>query len=323
MMRLVKMVLCGCLLLVLGIGDAGAVVSIALKDRVHVRKKALHLAEIARVQVDPGSSGPDLAGLELGPAPLPGNESVITRPRLLLLLKSKKVPVRDIRFTGADQTVVVRDAQTLPAKKIDQVVRKYLEKQMPWRSEDVEIGRITGLRDLVLPAGKMTYQVVPQPHTDFLGTTPLQVILETEGGEKKQIWVNADIRVYVPVVTARHPITRLSQIDANDVTVERRNLAGLNSDYFSSIQEIVGTRSRSFIRAGDPIRKNQVEVPPVVRRGDMVTMKVENSLIRILARGKVLENGVPGAVVRVRNIASKKEVYGKVIDGGTVQVEGW
>jgi len=323
MMRLAKIVLCSFLFLVFGAGGAWAGVNISLKDRAHVRQKVLRLAEIARVDVEPGTEGADLADLEIGPAPLPGKEKVVTRSHLLLILKSQQVPVRDVQFSGADQTVVVRDAQTLKAAQIGEVVKKYLKKEMPWRLDDVEIHRITGLRDLVLPAGKITYQVIPQPHTDFLGTTPLKVILEMAGGENKQIWVNADIRVYVPIVTARHPIARLSQIDENDIEMERRNLAGLNSDYFSSLGEVVGTRSRSFIRAGDPIRKNQVEIPPVVRRGDLVTMKVENSLLRIIARGKVLENGIPGAVVRVQNIASKKEVYGKVIDGGTVQVEGW
>ncbi len=323
MMRAVQIVLCSLLLLLFAVAGAYGGVNLVLKERVHVQQPVLHLGEIVRLDVTPDYTGPDLADLEIGPAPLPGREAFVTRSHLLLSLKSRKVPVEEVRFSGAAKTVVLRDAQTVSAQKLRRVVIGYLEKHMPWAPEDVEIGRITGLRDLVLPSGGVTYQVVPQPHADFLGTTPLQVVLETTGGGKKQIWVNADIRAYVPVVTARHPIARLSQIDANDLRIERRNLAGLNSDYFSSVEEVVGTRSRSLIRAGNPIRKNQVEIPPVVRRGDLVTMKVESRLFRITARGKVLENGIPGAIVRVQNIASKKEVYGKVIDGSTVQIEGW
>ncbi|NOY52384.1 MAG: flagellar basal body P-ring formation protein FlgA [Deltaproteobacteria bacterium] len=322
MKRPVQMVLYSFLLLILADGAVGAKMNITLQKRVHVRKTVLYLQEIARVHMDPGTVVPDLGSLEIGPAPLPGKKIIITRSRLLLLLKSRKIRARDVHFSGAEQTVILRDAQTVTARQIRRVVKQYLVKEIPWRSNEVEIGRITGPRDLLLPAGKIAWQVISQPHTDFLGTTPLQVILET-AGEKKQIWVNADIRVYVPVVTARHPIARMSQIDANDVVVERRNLAGMNSDYFSSVKDIVGTRSRSFIRAGEPIRKNEVEIPPVVRRGDLVTMQVENNLFRIIARGKVLENGIPGAVIRVQNIASKKEVYGKVIDGSTVRIETW
>ncbi len=322
MKRPVQIFFYSVLLLIFCAQMAGAGINIALQKRVHVRKKLLCLGDISHVHSDPGSAGADLSSLEICRTPLPGKKMDITRSRLMLLLKSQKIQARNVHFSGAQQTVVIRDAQTVTAKQIQRVVKAYLEKEIPWKSDDVEIHRITGPHDLLLPAGKVAYQVIPQPHTDFLGTTPLQVILKA-AGEKKSIWVNADIRVYVPVVTARHPIARLSELDANDVVVERRNLAGLNSDYFSSIQSILGTRSRSFIRVGEPIRKNQVEIPPVVRRGDLVTMKVENSLLRIIARGKVLENGIPGAVVRVQNIASKKEVYGKVIDGGTVQIQAW
>ena len=322
MKRSVPMILCGVFLLLLGALPAHAKMEIALQGRVHVRRKVLRLGEVARVRMDGESVRPDLAGLELCPAPLPGKKMTITRVRLLLLLRSQKIKAGDVRFSGAKETVVVRDAQTVTAKQIRRVVRKYLEKEVPRSSGEVEIGRITVPRNLLLPAGKIAWQVAPPPHTAFLGNTPIQVILRASG-ETREVWVNADIRVYVPVVTARHPIARLSEIDANDVTVERRNLAGMHADYFSSIQDIVGTRSRSFIRVGEPIRKNQVEIPPVVRRGDLVTLEVENRLLRILARGKVLENGIPGALVRVQNIASKKEVYGKVIDAGTVRIETW
>jgi len=316
------MVLYGFLLLLFGAVSLQAKMNLTLKRRVHVRRKVLRFEEVARIRMDPGSVRSDLASLEICPAPLPGKKTIITRSRLLLLLRSQQVKAGDVHFSGAKETVVIRDAQTVTAKRIRRVVREYLEKEVPWRSDEVEIGRITVPRNLLLPAGKIAWQVVPQPHTDFLGNTPLRVILSASG-EKKEIWVNVDIRVYVPVVTARHPIARLSEIDANDVAVERKNLAGMHSDYFSSIKDLVGTRSRSFIRVGEPIRKNQVEIPPVVRRGDLVTLEVENSLLRIIARGKVLENGIPGALVRVQNIASKKEVYGKVVDAGTVRIETW
>jgi flagella basal body P-ring formation protein FlgA len=64
-----------------------------------------------------------------------------------------------------------------------------------------------------------------------------------------------------------------------------------------------------------------LEVPPMVRKGDRVTLVVENTHFRITCVGEVKEEGRAGDRIKVTNISSKREVYGRVLDRYTVLVD--
>jgi flagella basal body P-ring formation protein FlgA len=64
-----------------------------------------------------------------------------------------------------------------------------------------------------------------------------------------------------------------------------------------------------------------VEVPPLVKKGDRVTLLVENDHFKITSIGEVKEEGRAGDRIKVTNMSSKREVYGKVLDGHTLLVD--
>ncbi len=309
-----------CLILLAGVEPAMCKAQVEVRPHATVRGKSVQLRQIARIRSDAGYSGPQLETLPVSHAPLPGQKMVLSRQNLILSLKAGGVPLDQIRLSGSSETVILREQQTISSERIKRNLRAFILNKMPWRRKDVEIRQISGVHSLVMPAGDLTVTIHPQKGSDYLGLTPFQVILRTADGEEKRLWVNADIRVYTQVVVARHPIARLRRIAEEDLSLERRNRASLSPDTFTSVQEVVGKRTRRFIQVGDPIRLSQVEVPPVVRRGDLVTITLENEVIRITARGKVMENGRPGEMIRVRNLSSGKNLFARVIDGKTVKV---
>ncbi len=299
---------------------AAANVRLDIKRHVVVQGKSVLLHEIAVIHEDTGYTGPDLKSLSIGRSPLPGQKQVLNHSVLKQALRSKGVPMELVQFTGASETIVVRESRKVTSERITKIVRNYILANMPWPEKDVEIQQISGARNLVVAGGDLSFRVVPQQNNDYVGLTPFRVVIRSSDGEEKQLWVTADIRVYTNVVVARHPIGRLREIGREDVMIERRSMGSLSQNTVSTIDEVIGMRTRSMIRAGDQIRLSQVEVPPIVRRGDLVTLKVENDSFLITALGKVLENGRPGELIRVLNISSKKEVYGQAVDGGTVKV---
>jgi len=307
-------------LLFLSASPTEASVVVQLMPEAVVTGKSVSLGEIAAVHGAGPNKESRWTGLEVGSSPRAGETAVVSRSRVAHVLRLSGLSLENLELRGAAETVVRRESRTVTADVLHQLVREHILARMPWDGADVSIEQIRGARDLVLAETAVTHQVKAQPDCDYLGLTSFQVVTATGDGEEIQQWVKADIQVTTPVVVARHPIPRLTEIGAADVKVEKRNLASLSSDTAASAEEVIGKRSRRQIRAGEPIRLGQVEVAPVVRRGDLVTLKVESDHFLVTARGKVLENGRPGEIIRVENITSKKQVYGKVVDGRTLLV---
>jgi flagella basal body P-ring formation protein FlgA len=87
------------------------------------------------------------------------------------------------------------------------------------------------------------------------------------------------------------------------------------------VDEVVGKRALRLINTNEVLRIDLVEMPPVVKRNDIVTLVAEKGLLRITAKGEVKENGRRGERIRVINLDSNKEIYARVIDANTVRVE--
>jgi flagella basal body P-ring formation protein FlgA len=84
---------------------------------------------------------------------------------------------------------------------------------------------------------------------------------------------------------------------------------------------VIGKRTKRAIDPNLPLKLNFLEVPPLVRRGDLVTIVAESDTLKITTQGIVSENGCKGEMVRVINTNSRKDVYARVVDSRTVAVD--
>ena len=85
-------------------------------------------------------------------------------------------------------------------------------------------------------------------------------------------------------------------------------------------EKVVGRRTRRSIDPATVLRTDLVELPPIVKRGDIVTIVAEAGGMRITALGKIKKKGHKGERLKVINLNSKKEIYARVVDSSTVRV---
>jgi flagella basal body P-ring formation protein FlgA len=69
------------------------------------------------------------------------------------------------------------------------------------------------------------------------------------------------------------------------------------------------------------LRTDLIELPPLVRRGNVVVIIAESDVLKVTALGEVKEKGRRGETIRVVNLSSKKEIYARVVDSNTVKVD--
>lgn len=125
-------------------------------------------------------------------------------------------------------------------------------------------------------------------------------------------------RVSVLRVVARHILNRDQAVSADDVKLERQELARHDRGYFGRIEQVVGKTAKRRIRAGQTLTADLLDAPLWVRRGQSVTIVARQDGIEASTLGEALANGREGDVVRVRNRSSEKVIDAQVIGDGVV-----
>ncbi len=63
-----------------------------------------------------------------------------------------------------------------------------------------------------------------------------------------------------------------------------------------------------------------VEVPPTIKQGSVVKLLIMSSGFEIVTKGLAQQTGYAGEVIKVKNLDSKKILYGEIIDSNRIQI---
>ena len=181
--------------------------------------------------------------------------------------------------------------------------------------------KVSPVEGITLARGKVTHKISVRKKEDFLGAVNLSVVFLVDGHVVEQFQVNAHVDVMRDVVITNRSLERHDVITSDDVRLEKMNLAELRRDVITDPGEVIGKRTKRKLEVNLPVRLNFLEVPPLVKRGDMVTIIAESDALKITTKGVVTESGCKGDMVRVINATSRKELFAKVRDARTVEVD--
>jgi flagella basal body P-ring formation protein FlgA len=72
---------------------------------------------------------------------------------------------------------------------------------------------------------------------------------------------------------------------------------------------------------GQPILMTDLEPQSAIRRGDIVALVFAKGNVRLSVQGEALSAGGLGDTIPVRNLQSRKQVFGVVRDSATIVVK--
>ncbi|CAD7849407.1 MAG: hypothetical protein [Olavius algarvensis Delta 4 endosymbiont] len=295
---------------------------VRIAPAAEINSDRILLSQVARI------AGPDplliarLGNIDIGRAPLPGRKRVIESRHILARMnKSTGGLPRDIGLDFPQRLEVSRKAVTIAKERIAEIAAEWVLARVPWDQENVRVAKVQANTAVVLPQGRVTYQVKSPGKLDFLNTIALSVQFLVDGQAVKRAWVTLNLEVIAPVVVVRKPMGRYQPIESQDVTVVLKDLAKLPSGYFTDPAEVIGKRVKRTVYGNTVLREDLVELPPLVNRGDVVTIIAEAGALRITARGEVKAKGRKGERISVVNLDSRKRVSARVLDARTVKVE--
>lgn len=253
---------------------------------------------------------PQQADIAVAHAPQPGKQVVLDYRWLYGIAQRNNINWRP--RTTADQVLVTRASQTITMDEI---------------------------RDAIQIA--MIDQGVPRPFTIDLSSENLQIHLPTDASNEidvSSVEINSRTQRFVASVTtgartaqqrtyrisgkyyplstipvlvepvSRGSIIRPDQVEYRDFRSER-----VPNGAIRDINDVIGKEIIRPTNPNEPLMFRDFTSPILVRRGSLVTIRLVTANMSLTARGKALENGSKGDVIRVMNQASNKTIQVEVV----------
>lgn len=254
----------------------------------------------------------------LGVAPQPGQEMVINASTLLRVAMAMDLPWRPAY--SSEYVTVKRAATVIPASDIEEKVLTYLHAQDA--AQNYEIVLDQHVKDIVLPHGiEADFDVesldINVPSRRFNGILSLK---QSDDLAAQTYNISGSLYRLVDVPVLRGSINRGDIISKHDIDIKPMRESFLKGSYIANADDVIGMAPRRNMAAGSIFKVNDIEQPLLVTRGEFVTMVFKNGPLELTARGKALQNGAIGDVVRVENTASNKTIQGTVTEDGNVAI---
>lgn len=152
----------------------------------------------------------------------------------------------------------------------------------------------------------------------WLGSVRLSV--RCHGSPGWALNVRATSSLTLPVAALDSSLPRNHVLTENDITFRETDIAGLRQGFYLDADSVVGAALVRNLSSNQILTHRNVEVPPMIHRGDQVTILVRGGGMMISMEGTAMADGVHGRQISVRNNSSDRVIRAWVVDRGVVEV---
>ncbi|HIJ89737.1 MAG: flagellar basal body P-ring formation chaperone FlgA [Desulfobulbaceae bacterium] len=205
---------------------------------------------------------------------------------------------------------------------LENIFNEVVLKNSPWPREDVKIDNFkVHPLTMTLPGGGFDYRITQSPNDFRPGKKNITAAILKEGAEQGQVKMSGDLRLFGTVVSTTKRLNRNEIISGNDIKAKRRDISMLDSGLIQDPEQAIGQKLKISLPPGSILYAQAIDAPPLVHRGDRVTIMAKSKAIQITAPGEARNSGALGEMVRVKNLMSRREIHARVLDAGIVEAE--
>ncbi len=262
----------------------------------------------------------DLPKVRLASAPAAGQTNTFTRAQITELLRDKAPALATTNWTGAAQVKVSRRSRALEETELMELLTAALQRDHVKERGELELRLTRAWPSTPVPEEPFTVKLLELPAA---GVTPnfilrFELRAGTESVGRFQIPLQA--RVFREVWVAGSTLRRGQLLRDADLMRERRDVLTLRDPYTDPTLENPALELAENVPSGIPLSTRSVRFRPVILRGKVADALISDGSLLITVKVEVLEDGLPGQTVRVRNLKSKREFRGKVQNEETILV---
>ena len=297
-------------------------IEISLKDEVVLEGDEITIKDISSVTSSNANLVNRVEDIVLGNAPGANSTRRLNLSFIIMRLKSANVDVTDVTFAGAKSSLVSVESTKIKGIEIAQMAKEYLLDFLPMddRETTVELGRIPANQWVPKRRDKIDFFITLIDTSKDRGKIELVVSASSNSKRFFKVPVYFNVRVFEFVAITKRKIGRKQHISRENLFIARRDTTRMRGMAFSSIDDLKGMTTIAPVRANTILTDHMVEIPPTVKQGSLVKLIVERSGFKIVTKGLAQQSGYKGDVIKVKNINSKKMLYGSIINSDSVNV---
>lgn len=180
-------------------------------------------------------------------------------------------------------------------------------------------------KSMVLPEpyrvakGRIDHQLIPAKPS-IIGSQRVALLTRVDGQIASNQSIRIEVEALADIVVCAGTLRRGEILNAADVELRYQDISRVKDPIFS-LEEVIGKRLKRSVRLGEPLQQMQVEFPPVIKRGERVTIQVESQGLMLSATGEAKQDGQVGETIQVMNSNSHKDILCQVVAPGLVKVE--
>lgn len=297
-------------------------VEINIKDKVTLKEKTITIGDISTVTGDNVELVKKISNIEIGRTPWPNNFRKVGVDFLKMRLKTSNIKLSDIVFNGARAVTISVEAARITGTEIVQKAREHLLSVLPVvdRETTIELERMPGDQWVPRKRGEIVLDVSLVDSNKDRGNIELIVSASSNIAPFFKTSVVFKVRVFENIAIAKKQIGRHQRLTKENIFLGKRETTKIHGLSFSSMDDLTGKVSVRTILPNTIITEKIVETPPTIQKGNVVKLFIEANNFSIVTKGLAQETARTGEVIRVKNLNSKKVIYGKVIGPERVQI---
>ena len=285
---------------------AAEMTTIRVRDQVEIENDEVLLGQIASIESSDTQLVQQLKDIVIGKTPLPGKTREYDQRHLKMRLKQHHINLAGVNIEGPRRIIISRSHVEIDKHKIEKIVADFITQNIPQENKTVRIKEINVSERVILSKGRIAYKVAAPSMQKLMGTCSIAVDFSVNGHFEKKVWTTATVEVWGPVVVTRKPLGRYKPITEDDIMLQTLDLTHLSSNVVTDLEAVLGKRTKRAIGAQTPLRADSIELPPLVKRGDLVVIIAQSNGLKITTRGLVKQKGRLGDRIPVINVDSKK-----------------
>ncbi len=146
------------------------------------------------------------------------------------------------------------------------------------------------------------------------------LIAEEKVGKRARRWfVPVNVHWWATAAVAAKSISARSMLSSSMIKMQRQDIAGHGSNWFSAVSELEGMRLLRQVKRGEPIFAAMTRQLPLIKRGQLVTIQAYFGTVQVSTAGKALRSARRGELLQVQNLRSKRRIEAIAVGAGTVR----
>jgi len=250
-------------------------------------------------------------------APAPGTQVAVTARWLAAVARAYAVPWRpDSRLDGSviERASIVIETQRIEGATIDALRQRGIDGRLSLVLDNpvTRIHLPTDAEPSLLVAGLN--------HNPETGRFTAHLVAPAEGTPLARVTISGRAVEMIEIPVLRRRMVPGEVIREADITWRDARADRIARNVVLDPINMVGKSPRRPMRAEKPVLGSELRQPVLVPKNSLVTIRLQTARMVLTARGRAMEPGAKGDVIRVVNTKSNQIISASVTEPGTVEV---